>query len=70
MLCSTFRQGQGSSQSTHSPLKLGDILVSAGYISREKLDSALSKQTNSRKKLGEVLIEEGYVMPQQVQHGI
>jgi hypothetical protein len=65
-----FQQGQGSSQSTLSPIKLGDILVSAGYISREKLDSALSKQTNSRKKLGEVLIEEGYVMPQHVQHGI
>jgi hypothetical protein len=65
-----FQQSQSDSQSTTSPLRLGDILVSAGHITREKLDDALCKQAISRKKLGEVLIEEGYIEPLQVKHGI
>ncbi len=65
-----FQKGQEDVRSTTSPLRLGDIMVSAGYISREQLDCALGKQSVSRKKLGEVLLEEGYVQPQQIRHGI
>jgi len=65
-----FQKGQEELPSKISPLRLGDILVSAGHISREQLDCALGKQSVSRKKLGEVLLEEGYVQPQQIRHGI
>lgn len=66
-----FQKGQeDSAQPARNPLRLGDIMVSAGHISREQLDHALNKQGQSRKKLGEVLVEEGYVHPQQIRHGI
>ncbi|MRR53678.1 MAG: hypothetical protein EG822_04080 [Deltaproteobacteria bacterium] len=65
-----FQKGQEDVQSTSSPLRLGDILVSAGHITWEQLDCALGKQSISRKKLGEVLLEEGFVQPQQIRHGI
>ncbi len=65
-----FQKGQEDVQSANNPLRLGDIMVSAGHISREQLDSALNKQTQSRRRLGEVLVEEGYVQPQQVSHGV
>jgi len=65
-----FQKGQEDVRSASSPLRLGDILVSAGYITREQLDCALGKQSISRKKLGEVLLEEGFVQPQQIRHGI
>jgi hypothetical protein len=65
-----FQKGQEGVRSAASPLRLGDILVSAGYITRERLDFALGKQSVSRKKLGEVLLEEGFVQPQQIRHGI
>lgn len=65
-----FQKGQEGVRQVASPLRLGDILVSAGYITRKQLDCALGKQSVSRKKLGEVLLEEGFVQPQQIRHGI
>jgi hypothetical protein len=53
-----------------SPLRLGELLVATGCISREQLEDALRKQTLSRKRLGEVLVEEGYVSPGRVRYGI
>ncbi|MDD2735607.1 MAG: Ig-like domain-containing protein, partial [Desulfuromonadaceae bacterium] len=44
-----------------SPLRLGELLVATGYISRNQLEDALHKQSISRKKIGEVLVQEGYV---------
>lgn len=52
------------------PLRLGELLIATGYISREQLGEALRKQTLSHKKLGEVLIDEGYVRPGLVKYGI
>lgn len=63
-----FQQNQGDIKP--SPLRLGEILVSAGYISREQLDDALYKQTLSGKRLGEVLIEEGHAEQHHIHHGI
>jgi len=44
--------------------KLGQILISAGKITREQLESALNKQKKVAKKLGAILIEEGYISEQ------
>jgi len=41
--------------------RLGEILVSAGKITREQLENALNKQKKTAKKLGAILIEEGYI---------
>ncbi|WP_160295285.1 Ig-like domain-containing protein [Geobacter sp. OR-1] len=63
-----FQQNQ--TEKTPGPLRLGELLVATGHISREQLEKALSKQALSRKKLGEVLVEEGYARPGQITHGI
>ncbi|NTV50312.1 MAG: hypothetical protein HGB32_11630 [Geobacteraceae bacterium] len=51
---------------TSNPLRLGELLVATGYISRSQLNDALRKQSVSHKKIGEVLVEEGYVSPSRV----
>ena len=51
---------------TSNPLRLGELLVATGYISRSQLDDALRKQSISHKKIGEVLVEEGYVSPSRI----
>lgn len=65
-----FQHGQERAGQACGPLRLGDILVSSGQISREQLEHALRRQAATSKKLGEVLIEEGYAQPRQVSHGI
>lgn len=56
--------------STHSsPLRLGELLLATGYITRSQLDDALSKQSISHKKIGEVLVEEGYVSKSRIKSG-
>jgi hypothetical protein len=56
-----FQQNQDASH--HSPLRLGELLVSTGQIARAQLEDALLKQKQSNKNIGEVLIEAGYVTP-------
>lgn len=46
--------------------QLGDILVSRGVLSVEKLIEGLRLQRESGKRLGEVLIEQGWVTDQEV----
>lgn len=66
-----FQKHQSSEPKTSdSPLRLGELLVSTGYISRAQLDDALCKQSVSHKKLGKVLVEEGYVRPGLVKYGM
>ena len=55
--------------SASSPLKLGELLVATGYLSREKLEDALYKQRVSHKRIGDVLVEEGYVSPSRIKNG-
>jgi len=65
-----FQQNQGDRNQLANPFRLGEILITTGYISRDQLDDALLKQQGSAKKLGEVLIDEGYVAPQQVKQAV
>jgi len=48
-------------------LKIGEILVKAGKISIEQLDTALDKQRIVNKKLGEVLIMMSLITPDELQ---
>lgn len=45
----------------YKSVKLGEMLVAEGVLSKERLDIALEKQKSSKSKLGELLINEGYV---------
>lgn len=65
-----FQQAQAAGEPSPGPLKFGEIMVSAGYISQQQLDEALQRQNLSGQKLGEVLIEGGYVTAHHVTHGI
>lgn len=56
-----FQHNQETSNST--PLRLGELLVTTGHITREQLDDALNLQSSSGKKLGQVLVDEGHVRP-------
>jgi len=63
-----FQQKQR--ETTPGPLRLGELLVATGHISRKQLDAAILKQTQTHKKIGEVLVDEGYVRPSLVKYGI
>ncbi|MFO7605048.1 MAG: hypothetical protein R6W72_01920 [Desulfurivibrionaceae bacterium] len=65
-----FQRSQNKGRSSSGPLKLGEIMLSAGYISRLQLDQALERQIDSGKRLGEVLVEEGYAQPHHVKHAM
>lgn len=52
-----------------NPLRLGELLLATGYISREQLEDALVKQTVCHKKIGEVLVEQGYVSQRRIKSG-
>ncbi len=55
---------------TRNPLRLGELLVATGHISRKQLNDAILKQSITHKKLGEILVDEGYVRPSLVKYGI
>ncbi|MEI6828171.1 MAG: Ig-like domain-containing protein, partial [Desulfuromonadales bacterium] len=63
-----FQHNQGET-ATSNPLRLGELLISTGHISRSQLEDALQKQRISHKKIGEVLVEEGYVSSDRVKSG-
>lgn len=65
----SFQDQQGAGN-TPSRLSLGELLVSAKYITREHLDDALARQRGSNKKLGEVLVEAGYAKQYHIDHGL
>ncbi len=47
-------------------LRLGQLLVDTGMITREQLDEALSKQQDDSRRLGEILVDEGLLSESQV----
>lgn len=63
-----FQLNQETSQT--SPLRLGELLVATGHITREHLEDALHKQSLSHKKIGDVLVEAGHVRPNRIKYGI
>jgi hypothetical protein len=58
----------GPEQSTR--LRLGELLVSARYITREQLADALVRQKKTKKKLGEILVEGGIVDAKAIVWGV
>ncbi|MCK4525733.1 type IV-A pilus assembly ATPase PilB [candidate division WOR-3 bacterium] len=46
--------------------KLGQILISAGKITKEQLQDALKKQKETANKLGSILIQKGYISEQEL----
>ena len=44
-----------------SNLKLGELLLYSGKLTRGQLDKALKEQETTNKKIGEILVNEGYV---------
>jgi hypothetical protein len=65
-----FQFNQSAAAPFTSPLRLGELLISTGVISREQLKDALLKQSGSGKKLGEVLVEAGYAKPTHIKRGV
>lgn len=55
-----------------SCLMLGELLVSAGYITHEQLEDSLKRQRESEqdKKIGEVLVAAGYAKQRHIDHGL
>lgn len=51
-------------------LRLGELLVATGYITREQLEKSLARQSQTGKRLGEVLVSEGFARKSQVNHGM
>ena len=47
-------------------MRLGDLLLSSGVISREQLERALELQKESRERLGDVLVRSGIITEQQL----
>jgi hypothetical protein len=65
-----YQQNQGCETRSANPFRLGEILVTTGYITRKQLDDALLRQATTSKNLGEVLVEDGYAASHHVKHGI
>ncbi|WP_224981916.1 Ig-like domain-containing protein [Geomonas agri] len=63
-----WQQNQGAPSGT--PLRLGELLVATGHITREQLERALAKQGQTGRKLGDVLVAEGYVRRSEVNHAV
>lgn len=61
-----FNQGAAGD----SPLRLGELLIATGHITREQLEHALQRQSLTHGRLGEILVEAGYVRPSRVKYGI
>ena len=57
------KTGTGTEKETYSTFthRIGDILVSQGFISKKHLDVALKIQKVKRKLLGEILVDLGFV---------
>ena len=66
----TFQTRQSSRKARTSPLRLGEILVRSGAITREKLEQALRRNKLSRRQIGDVLVESGYLRPEELRRGL
>ncbi len=53
-----------------TPLRLGEILVRSGAITRSRLEEALRRQRFSKMKIGEVMLESGYIKSGELHRGL
>ncbi len=63
-----FQLDQDGEAPVLNKLRLGEILVTTGQISRTQLEDVLNRQKMSKKKIGELLVEAGYLEAQQVDY--
>ena len=47
-------------------LRLGELLLYAGKISREQLNEAIEIQKTKNMKLGEIIVSEGWLKPEEI----
>src|SRR5512134_3326451 len=66
----TFQRNQGGDVSTPGKLRLGELLVATGQLTRRQLEDVLERQKSSTKTIGELLVESGYIQPHQVDQGL
>jgi hypothetical protein len=65
-----FQQNQRGAAAASEKLRLGEILVATKQITREQLESVLSRQKFTKKKIGDLLVEAGYLQPHQLEQGL
>ncbi len=65
-----FQRIQRNEAPGSEKLRLGELLVATGQITRAQLEDVLKRQKLSKKKIGELLVEAGYVQPHQIDHGL
>lgn len=65
-----FQGYQSMEKSEDARLRLGEILVATGDITRAQLDDALARQRRSGKQLGAELVDAGYLKPAQLTSGL
>ena len=51
-------------------IKLGDLLVETGAITKEQLMQALEKQKKNNMRLGETLVDEGFITEDDIAHAL
>ena len=56
----------GDARRANGRLKLGDLLVASGLVSREQLHDALSRQNEGGGRLGDLLVAQGLVTEQDI----
>jgi hypothetical protein len=65
-----FLKTKRATSSTLECLRLGEILLSTGHITKQQLEEVLILQKVSKKKIGELLIEAGYLQCRQLDCGL
>jgi hypothetical protein len=61
---------QQSHDDSDGSLRLGNILMAMGVLSRDQLENAIASQRICGKRLGVVLVEAGYAQPNEVVRGL
>lgn len=65
-----FQRHQKGDMPTEERLRLGNILLAEGHLTREQLGDALARQRASGRKLGEELVASGKVHPRIVERAL
>lgn len=63
-----FQHRQAAKEPAFGLLRLGELMVATGLITREQMAASLSRQKLTGKKLGEDLVAAGLVRPHQIAH--